>query len=171
MTFKTACVGKHIRAFLLPPLTRRFAIRASIIAIAATGFFSTICLPMKIRGASMMPTYPEHGFTFCWRPAFWFKSPRHGDVVILRYTGRQTALLKRIVGLPGDTIAFESGNLIRNGHVIVEPYTSNVCDWQLEPRVVSQNHIYVVGDNRTVDIDTHMFGEIDEKRLLGTPLW
>lgn len=165
------CFGKQIRAFLFPPLTRQLAIRAGIVAVVAYGFFSFICLPMKVRGASMLPTYSERGFTFCWCPAFWYKSPKHGDIVMIRYTGRHVALLKRIVGLPGDTIAFESGKLIRNGRSISEPYITDTCDWQLEPRIVHLGHIYVVGDNRSVNIDTHMFGEVDQKRLLGVPLW
>ncbi len=119
----------------------------------------------------MTPTYPERGFTFCWRPAFWFRAPRHGDVVMLRYVGRRVALLKRIAGLPGDTLAFSNGQLIRNGLPVEEPWIGEPADWNMESRSVPDGHVYVIGDNRRVNMDQHMFGAISMNRLLGTPLW
>ena len=80
-------------------------------------FFKWICIPLVIQGKSMLPTYSERGFMFCWAPAYWFKSPQRGDIVIMRY-GRGVMLLKRVIALPGDTVAFHNGKLIRNGKTV-----------------------------------------------------
>lgn len=164
-------MNKHLREFLLPRLTRRFWLRLAVVAAIAYGFFGHVCLPMRLQGASMEPTYRDGGFVFCWRPAFWFQAPRHGDIVMIRFAGRHMALFKRVVGLAGDTIAFENGALVRNGQPVAEPYVAGPCDWNLEPRSVAEGNVYVVGDNRAVDMDRHDFGEVGVHRILGKPLW
>ncbi|MGI5868996.1 MAG: signal peptidase I [Kiritimatiellia bacterium] len=164
-------MNKHLREFLLPRPTRRFRVRLALVAAIAYGFFGHICLPMRLKGASMEPTYRDGGFVFCWRPAAWFQAPQRGDVVIIRFAGKRVALLKRVVGLAGDTIAFENGTLVRNGLSVAEPCIAGPCDWNLAPRTVAEGNIYVVGDNRAVDMDVHDFGEVGAHRILGKPLW
>ena len=79
--------------------------------------------------------------------------------------------LKRIVGLPGDTIAFYNGELYVNYEKLDEPYVKYLCDWNLAPRVVKPGHYYVVGDNRSQHIRDHKFGQVHRKRIDGAPLW
>ena len=120
----------------------------------------------------MRPTYPSHGFMFCWKPAYWFKPPRRGDVVIMRYVGNRLMILKRLVALPGDTVEFRDGVLLVNGSEPDAPWAkATPCDWNLPPRTVTENHFYVVGDNRRMSMEEHVFGQIEAKRLLGAPLW
>lgn len=164
-------MNSTLREFLFPKLNRRLLIRTAIVAAAAFAFFGTICLPMKVRGLSMSPTYRDRGFNFCWRPGVWFRTPRRGDVVMIRYAGKRVALLKRVVGIAGDTIAFKSGVLIRNSAPVEEPYVAGPCDWNLEARVVRPGCVYVVGDNRAVEMDVHLFGEVKTERILGVPVW
>ena len=90
---------------------------------------------------------------------------------MIRYVGKRVALFKRIVGMPGDTIAFKSGVLFRNNIPVEESYVAGPCDWNLDSRVVDPGYVYVVGDNRSVDQDVHMFGEVKQSRILGVPLW
>ena len=59
-------MNKHLREFLLPRLTRRFWLRLAVVAAIAYGFFGHVCLPMRLQGASMEPTYRDGGFVFCW---------------------------------------------------------------------------------------------------------
>lgn len=164
-------MSSHIHKFLFPKLNRRLGLRVAIVAFLAYASFGYICLPMKVRGISMVPTYHDRGFNFCWRPAAWFQTPQRGDVVMIRYAGKRVALFKRIVGMPGDSIAFKSGVLFRNNEPVDEPYVKGPCDWNLDVRVVSPDCVYVVGDNRSVDRDMHLFGEVKSSRILGVPLW
>ena len=102
-----------LRAFFFPKMARAFLLRTGILILSAWCFFKFICLPLVIQGESMLPTYPARGFTFCWAPAYWFRSPQRGDVVIMKY-GKGVMLLKRVIALPGDTVAFRGGKLIRD---------------------------------------------------------
>lgn len=158
--------------FLLPTLDRPFLLRLATTAIIAWVFFGYLCIPALINGESMYPTYKNRAFLFCWRPRYWFASPRHGDVVMLKIAGCRVMLLKRIVALPGDTVSFKDGVLMLNGEEPLVPWarTSN-CDWNLEPRTVQPGHVYVVGDNRGMPSNEHEFGEIATSRIAGAPVW
>ncbi len=163
-------IGKWLENFLFPKLTRKFFLRVLAVAAIAYLFFGYVCMPMKIRGRSMEPTFADHGFTFCWTPSYWFSEPKRGDVVGIRYIANEILLLKRIIGIPGDLIEFKSGALYRNGERIEEPYKAEPSDWDLPPRKVAPGHVYVAGDNRAVPIQIHMFGEISADRIVGKVL-
>ncbi len=117
----------------------------------------------------MLPTYPEHGFTLCKRYAFWFTPPHRGDVVVVRFLDR-VYFLKRVVAEAGDTVEFRKGVLYVNGRAQKEPYVRYVSDWELPPRVVKPHHVYVVGDNRSMNMESHHFGQVDLNRIIGAPL-
>ncbi len=156
--------------FFLPKINRRSLARAGIVAVLAVIVFGFILIPCSIDGESMAPTFPGRGFTFCWRGKYLFSKPKLGDVVILRYTDR-VYYLKRIVGLPGDTIEFREGKLYRNGTEAREPYVRYMSNWELPPRVVSPGHYYVVGDNRGHPLEMQLFGEVRADRIAGAPLF
>ena len=155
--------------FLFPTINLKFVIRVAIVAAITMALFHLLFKPFQISGISMLPTYHD-GFVLSWNPAYWFNEPAHGDVVILRMTTREM-YIKRIIGLEGDTIAFQDGKLIRNGVVVDEPYVQLDSDWNMEPTVVEPGKVYVVGDNRSMDIDMHEFGQLSKKRIIGKPLW
>lgn len=159
-----------LRAFFFPKLARRFLLRVLIVIVTAWIFFRFICLPLVIHGGSMLPNWPVWGFTFCWRPAAWFSKPEIGDVVIMRY-GKGAMLLKRVIGLEGDRIMFKNGVLYRNGKIVAEPYIKGPSDWELPERTVQKDHFYLVGDNRSVPMEQHVFGEMHKRYYAGVPLW
>ena len=156
--------------FIIPKLNTCFFIRLSTIILTAYLFFGYICIPAQISGASMEPTYFRVGFNFCWRPSYWFSSPNYGDIVIIRYTNKKL-YLKRLIGKPGDTIAIQDGQLIRNGKKVLEAYVKKSSNWNLPERTVQKGKIYVIGDNRSMPIENHKFGAVKIKRLYGAPLW
>ena len=108
--------------------------------------------------------------TFCWRGKYLFGKPRRGDVVIIRYADK-VYFLKRIVGLPGETVEFRNGDLYINGQRQTEPYVHYICDWNLPPRTVEPGHYYVVGDNRSQPIEQHKFGQVLAGKIAGAPLF
>ena len=165
---ETAQAG--IREFFLPKLTVGFFLRAAAVTLVALIVFGLLLIPCVIDGASMVPTYAEHGFNFCWRGRYWFSEPRRGDVVILRYHGK-VYYLKRVVGVAGDIVEFRSGKLFVNGEERNEPYVRYFCSWDLPPYRVEPGHCYVVGDNRSQSIHEHVFGSVSTKRIVGAPLF
>ncbi len=118
----------------------------------------------------MEPTYPKTGVNFCWRGRYWFSAPQRHDIVVVRYIDK-VLLLKRIVALPGETVEFRGGTLYINGKPLHEPYVKTQCDWELEPRLVKKGHVYVIGDNRAMQIQQHHFGQVAMDRIYGAPIW
>src|SRR5882672_4882194 len=79
-----------------------------ILVLVATCFvvFKFILFPLRVTGISMQPTYKDQSINFLNRLAYLTHEPRRGDVVSIRYAGPHLLLMKRIVGLPGETIEF-----------------------------------------------------------------
>jgi signal peptidase I len=141
------------------------------VAAVAYVVFRFVCIPAPIRGKSMEPTYRDGGLTFCCRWTYLFGEPERGDIVAVRLAGTKVMYLKRIVATAGDRVAFRGGRLVLNGEEQEEPYVVYPCDWELDERQVKPGKVYVVGDNRSVPIDQHKFGQVDAGRIVGGLLW
>ncbi len=164
-------VSQRFKHFFLPEFNRRYALRLVVLTLCAFIVFRYIFAPFYIQGESMAPTYRTGGITFSWRLAYMFSEPQRGDIVIIRLAGQRVALLKRIVALPGEQVEFRNGELFINGMKLHEPYLVKPSDWTQGPRIVDDGHYYVVGDNRSMPIQEHHFGEVAKERIIGTPAW
>jgi signal peptidase I len=80
-------------------------------------------------------------------------------------------LLKRVVAQEGEQVEFRAGRLYVDGEEIEEPYVRFPCNWNLPSRRVEKDCVYVVGDNRSMPIEGHYFGQTSKIRILGGPLW
>jgi signal peptidase I len=160
-----------LKKFLFPAMTRKYLIRVSLVIVSAFLFFNFICVPFRIKGYSMMPTYQNGELNFCFRPRYLFSTPDRHDVVAIRLAGQSIMLLKRVVGLEGDIVEFCKGKLFINGEETDEAYVRYPWDWNLPPRKVVKDHVYVLGDNRHVPIHIHQFGQTPVNRIIGEPLW
>lgn len=160
--------GRH---FLFPSFTLKLLLRASFIAILSYLFFSQICIPIYIRGESMDPAYRNGGVNFIWRLGYTFSGPKRYDVVAVRLAGPKVMLLKRVVALEGEWVEFREGKLLIDGKKVDEPYVRYPCTWSLAPRQVDKDSVYVVGDNRSMPIESHYFGQTSIRRIVGVPVW
>jgi len=164
-------VRDRIRAFFFPSLTSRFVVRVTLVALCAYLFFGHICIPIRIRGISMEPTYHNGGVNFCWRLRYLFSEPQRYDVVTVRLAGKRVMLLKRVVALAGERVEFRDGKLLVDGKTVNEPYVRYGCDWNLIARRVGKDSVYVVGDNRSMPMENHYFGQTSINRILGGVVW
>jgi signal peptidase I len=80
----------------------------------------------------------------------------------------QSALIKRLVGLPGDQIAVENGQLWRNGHPLRPDWAAEPMGYSLSPLTVPAGHVLVLGDNRNASLDSHLWGPLPQEQLIGT---
>ena len=142
-------------------------VRIVILVALCVVVFHFILLPVRVDGISMEPTYNDHSINFVNRLAFLWRPPRRGDIVAVRYAGIHLMLMKRIVGLPGETIAFDHGRVLINGRPLDEPYEKWKSDWTLPPEQIATNEYFVVGDNRTMPPQDHTFGRVNEDRIVG----
>ena len=163
--------NKKILHFFFPSFTPKYLIRVSLVALFAYLIFGYLLVPFTVQGISMEPTYPHGGFNFCWRGRYLFSEPKRFDVVMVRFAGRKVMLLKRVVAQENENIEFRDGKLFINGKEIGEPHVRYPCHWNLSPRRVEKDSVYVVGDNRNMPIENHIFGQTLKNRIIGGPLW
>jgi len=97
------------------------------------------------------------------------RAPQHADVVVFDWpVDPDKPFVKRLVGLPGDTLAMRNGVLERNGVTVPEPYLRAARDsWG--PVVVPPRHFFVLGDNRTNSLDSRAWGFVPDSLLRGAP--
>ena len=108
--------------------------------------------PVRVDGHSMDDTLANGEIMFVTKPEYLAGEPQHGDVVICHYPGRgNTNFVKRVIGVPGDTLMFVDNVLLRNGEVVEEDYLTpsrNRNGFSMRPITLGENEYFVCGDNR-----------------------
>jgi signal peptidase I len=99
---------------------------------------------------------------------FPFGGPQRGDIVVFRYpAGPDRDFIKRIIGLPGDTIQIDRGRVYVNGVLQHEDYVEAVPTYSLPAQKVPPDSYFVLGDNRPNSSDSHIWGYVPEANLIG----
>lgn len=142
-------------------------LRILLWAVICFFVFKVALLRVEVSGISMLPTYQNHSKNWINRLAYLWHEPQRGDVVAIRFSGIHAMLLKRIIALPGETIAFANGHVLINGDVLDEPYEKLPCDWNIKPVTLGPTQYYVVGDNRSMPEQNHTKGVCERERILG----
>jgi signal peptidase I len=144
---------------------------AFIIVLLLRAFVFQLSTVKKI---SMQPTLYENEWLFINKIVLEFGSLHREDVVILKDPSegpnRKEYLVKRIVGIPGDTLEVRNGELYTNGKLTVEPYTNvKIENGDFGPVLVTQGHYFVMGDNRHLNAskDSREFKEVPENLIKG----
>ncbi|HOB33923.1 MAG TPA: signal peptidase I [Verrucomicrobiota bacterium] len=159
-----------IRVVLIGRDPRVTLIRIAVIVVLVVLARAYVIAPIQVRGGSMLPTYQERGVNFVNRIAYLTSSPRRFDVVAIRFAGDHVMLMKRIIGMPGETIEFRHGRVYINGQELTEPhmdFENYPCDWEMPPRQLGPDEYYVVGDNRSGPRELHEAGVVRGERFVG----
>lgn len=168
-----------------------------LVAGAVAAYLATRTDELPTHGPSMRPTFTGSKPVEIDTDAYEDGSPRAGDIVVLqgpegferRRCGAEhpprspcpvadddyadTRLLKRVVGVEGDSIAFAAdGGLIRNGARVREPYIHRCPDTCAlpEPITVPADHVFVAGDNRANSSDSRIWGAVPVEAIDGRVL-
>lgn len=155
---KKMIVGSDVRA------TAR---RAILLALFTLLLFRYVLLPVRVRGISMEPSYRDGSIHLVNLLSWTTRSPHRGEVVVISMTGRHALYFKRVLGLPGETVAFANGRLLINGREEAEPYLTDRGDWNLPEVKVGPDEFFVAGDNRSVPIETHALGLVHRSKIVG----
>ena len=95
-------------------------------------------------------------------------SPGYGDVIAFSYPlDPSRAFMKRVIGVPGDTIELDREQVIRNGKPLVEPYVVNSDMRSAWPVKVPEDSYFVLGDNRPASSDSRSWGFVHEEHIIG----
>ncbi|MBQ8150521.1 MAG: signal peptidase I [Clostridia bacterium] len=119
--------------------------------------------PIRVDGESMCDTLQDGEIMLVTKPEYLFGDPQVGDVVVCHYPERgNTNFVKRVIGVPGDTITIENGVVYRNGEAVEEPYLTpsrNQGSYYdiTEPFVLGDDEYFVCGDNRDNSHDSRNY--------------
>jgi signal peptidase I len=134
-----------------------------------------IAAPFYVGSESMVPTLMVWDRILINKLAYDFARPQRGDIVLFESPGGgEESLIKRVVGVPGDTIEVRAGTLYVNGRRQREPYVNDhLRNMQSAygPTEVPEGHYFMMGDNRGNSADSRFFGPVPEEDLIGEALF
>ncbi|MGF3072788.1 signal peptidase I [Facklamia sp. P12945] len=116
----------------------------------------------KVEGASMMNTFEQNDIVIGSQIT---KIDRF-DIVVFNVPEKKKKYIKRVIGLPGDTIEYIDNILYINGEKIDEPYLTDQVTQDLKVDSIPEGYLYCLGDNRKSSVDSRKIGLIPEKNLL-----
>ena len=160
------------------PLARSMAevVESALMAIALVFLFIRpfVVQAFFIPSPSMYPTLREGDHILVNKFIYRFREPRVGEIIVFKAPPAATDdhtekdFIKRLIGLPGDVIEVKKGALYRNGKRMNEPYLNdNEIGYTMEPTKVPEGKLFVFGDNRNDSRDSHMWGALERKRVIG----
>ena len=144
-------------------------LRDLLIALAISAFIIIFLYqPVKVEGTSMMPGLEDQERIFVNKFVYRWEPLQRGDIVVFRYP-RDTSksYIKRVIGVAGDRIRIENGQVFVNGLALDEDYVpSDYADARSYGEVVvPPNNFFVLGDHRTMSNDSRDFGTVNERYI------
>lgn len=150
----------------------KFALIAAVIVLPIRIF---VAQPFIVKGESMDPTFGDGQYLIVDEVTYYTEAPKRGDVIIFKYPKDPSKyFIKRIVGLPGETVVITNGSVsIVLPHAVdfllQEPYVENVSS-ESATVVVPEGQYFVMGDNRTNSLDSRSWGTLPEDMIIGRAL-
>ena len=131
---------------------------------------NTISARIRVDGYSMQPTLQSGELVLVNKLAYQFGPPQTGDVIVFHYPrSPDQEYIKRIIGLPGDYVSIQAGQVSINGVLHDEPYIAAPANYQVDWQV-PENAVFVLGDNRNNSSDSHSWGPVPMNYVVGKAL-
>jgi signal peptidase I len=125
-------------------------VRAAVWAALLIVLFKFILIGIRVRGASMEPTFHEGQVKFINRLAYMRHPPKRGDVVAIRVPEYNAVIIKRVIALPGEILTVRGGNVYINGQRLEEPYVKGLTGFKSREYKLEANQYWLIGDNRPI---------------------
>lgn len=125
---------------------------------------------------SMLPTLQVNDHLVIEKISYRFHSPQRGDIIVFMPSDQlrqqnpdlfKDAFIKRVIGLPGETVEVKNGTVFVNGQPLTENYTAAPPEYVWGPEVVPPDSYLVLGDNRNNSLDSHIWGYVPHENIIG----
>jgi len=175
----------------MPRLAREIT-EAVLIALLVLVVLQTTVRNFKVEGSSMVPTLDGGQYLVVdqasffkfdkerlsravpfWKaseaePQFAFDPPTRGEVIVFNYPlDPSKDFVKRVVGLPGETVEVQGGIVLVDGKALPEPYLQRKDSSDAPPLTLGEKEYYVIGDNRRNSNDSRSWGAVPEDSIVG----
>lgn len=149
----------------------RFSLIAILIVVPVRMF---VAQPFIVSGASMEETFQSGEYLIVDQLSYHFEAPKRGEVIIFRYPRDPSKFfIKRVIGLPGDTISIVDGVVTivnaenPDGFTLNEPYIEFMPPAAPTKETLGDREYFVMGDNRDESSDSRSWGVLQEERIVG----
>lgn len=141
-----------------------------LLSVVLFFLINAVSARIRIDGSSMEPNLHHGEFVIVSKINYRFGEPERGDVVVFDFPRNITQeYIKRVIGLPGEHIVVEDGNVYVNEIILSEPYL--IMEPQYEGEwVVPEDTLFVLGDNRNNSSDSHTWGMVPMNNVIGEAL-
>jgi signal peptidase I len=134
-----------------------------------------IAEPRYIPSESMLPTLEIGDRLIVEKISYYTHLPQRGDIVVfepppqLQAQGyqREQAFIKRVIGLPGDTVEIKNGRVFIDRQLLTEAYIAEPPNYLMSSIVVPRSQVFVMGDNRNNSNDSHIWGFLPKANIIG----
>ncbi len=124
--------------------------------------------PFIVQGASMEPNFHDREYLIINEIEYRLGDPERGEVVILKDPlNPQIYFIKRVIGLPGETVDVKKGRVFINDQELAEAYVEDFGIDTFDTVKLNDSEYYVMGDNRTNSFDSRRFGPVTRKSIIG----
>lgn len=144
--------------------------------VLSIGIRSFVAEARYIPSSSMEPTLQINDRLIIEKMSYRFSEPERGDVVVFQATDAlkaekeefaDVAFIKRVIGLPGDTVIVRNGKVQVNGKILKEVYIKEAPEYDYGPVTVPSDNYLVLGDNRNNSYDSHYWGFVPKDKIIG----
>jgi signal peptidase I len=138
--------------------------------LLAFGIRTFVAEARYIPSGSMLPTLEINDRLFIDKVSYDFSDPNRGDIVVFHppeSVGQKEAFIKRVIGLPGETVEVKDGQVFIDGEALEESYLEAPPDYRWGPETVPGNSYLLLGDNRNNSFDGHYWGFVSKDQIIG----
>jgi signal peptidase I len=125
---------------------------------------------------SMQPTIEINDRFVVDKLSYHWQNPQRGDIIVfnppkaLVEQNMKDAMVKRLIGVPGDRVEIKNGTVWVNGNALSESYTKEAANYEMPPTAVPENQYLMLGDNRNNSYDSHYWGFVPRENIIGRAL-
>jgi len=146
-------------------------LRDLVISAAASVLIITFLYqPVRVEGTSMLPRLEDRDRLFINKFVYHISAIERGDIVVFRYPrDPEKSYIKRVIGLPGDRIRIDHGQVWVNGRMLREPYVPAIYrdTRSMAEMTVPEDYYFMMGDHRSISSDSREFGPVARDLIYG----
>ena len=117
-------------------------------------------------GQSMEPSLHQDEQLIIDKLSYRFRPPARGEIVVVSMGEGEIPLIKRVIGLPGETLQIRNNRVLVDGEILLEPYLGDIVQRDYGPITIDEGYVFVMGDNRNYSRDSRSIGAVTLDRII-----